>query len=87
MNREEFRLLTPEELDALPLELKACFYLQGWNRSAKINTIDDWTSSFWAMWDHGDEHFPKSSHVCRSEMKAKVKGLINFVLWCEPVEH
>jgi len=73
--------LTKEEKNALPLELKACFYIQGWNVSANINSVDDWAMKFWAMWDHGDEHFPKSSHVCRSEMKARVQSLIEFVEW------
>jgi hypothetical protein len=50
------RNLTEEEYIALPLELKICFYLAGWNISANIHSVEDWINTFYFWYDSADEH-------------------------------
>jgi hypothetical protein len=50
------RNLTEDEYWELSVELKVCFYLQGWNISADIHSVEDWLDTFGNWWDSSDEH-------------------------------
>jgi hypothetical protein len=62
----EFRDLTDEEIGALPIELKVCFMLQGWNNLAEINSVDDWKESFWVFWANTEDAVTQE---CKTEAK------------------
>ena len=41
----KYRNLTTEEIRALSLELKICYYLCGWNKSFNPKNFDEWADS------------------------------------------
>lgn len=49
----KYRELTVEEVEALPFDMRLCFYVQPWNVSAEFKSVDDWLSSFECMWREG----------------------------------
>jgi hypothetical protein len=48
-NKLKLRPLSTRERGELPLELRCCFYLCKWNKSAEIKTVDNWVETFWTL--------------------------------------
>jgi hypothetical protein len=73
MNSEEYRELTKEEYNNLPLELKICFYLTPWNIHANINSVDDWARAF------GDWYYAGYETDAINKIKKEYQLLYEFI--------
>ena len=81
---KKYRELTKDERNALPRELKACWWICGWNTFANIKTLDDWVNTFWAiLLSDEDAYEQKTEAECKRELKAKVEKLLEFAKWIE----
>jgi len=75
---ESYRNLTEEEIKLLPLELKVCFYLCGWNKSVKIKSPEDWIETFHYLYDNREEYSTEKDHS-KEFMKEEYNRLYNFI--------
>ena len=42
------------EINNFSTELKVCFYLLGWNKNFKINSVKDWIDNFYIYYQDDD---------------------------------
>lgn len=71
-----YRELTDDEINALPLDLRCCWYLQPWNANAKHTTVKGWAKGLGAMRYWG-EHITSQQAIRLAE--AEAVALIAFV--------
>lgn len=79
MDNEEYKDFTREEIINFPLELKVCFYLQGWNKSAKIQSVDDWIDTFWEWYRLQDNAENYTEREIRNKMRKDHKRALLFI--------
>jgi hypothetical protein len=72
--------LTQEEIRTLPIDLKVCFYLIGWNHDFNPKTVDDWIDCFYTYF--GDENCSdnKSMAIAREEFNRLYQFIIKYVI-------
>lgn len=73
------RNLTDQEYNNLSVELKVCFYLQGWNISANIHSVEDWINTFYIWYDTTDEYDVKPKDNGIKNITEEYTKLFNFV--------
>lgn len=73
---EKYRPLTTEEIKALPLDLRVCYFLHPWNVRAEIKSVKDWVDIFFC-WHatHGDY----SDEQLKGILQNDLERLLNFI--------
>jgi len=74
MNPENYRSLTKEEIKALPLDLRICYFLQPWNISASIHSVEEWIDSFLWLWACDDEGGIFTKEALEDQAKTRMFG-------------
>ena len=82
MNNDQYRELTEDEKNDLPMEVKICFQLHPWNISANIHSLEDWLEKMWFGWtpsDSEDMSLEESQEAARKEMRRMYDLALDFI--------